>query len=133
MTDRRQFLQSLVLVAARPAPQGGARSPAREVHRQRLPSPFDGQDATLVEVTIPPGPGSPAHRHSGFVLGYVLEGELLFGTDGETPRVVKAGEAFYEPPGVVHSTSASAQPDRPVKLLAMIIGEQGKPVTTYDR
>jgi quercetin dioxygenase-like cupin family protein len=43
--------------------------------------------------------------------------------------VVKAGEAFYEPPGAVHSTSASASPDRPVKLLAIIVAEPGKPLT----
>jgi quercetin dioxygenase-like cupin family protein len=69
------------------------------------------------------------HRHAGFVLGYVIEGEFLFGTDGGKPRVVKAGEAFYEPPGAVHSTSASASPDRPVKLLAIIVAEPGKPLT----
>ena len=128
MTDRREFLQSLIAVAAAPPSQQAVRA-AREVQRQPLPAPFEGMEATYVEVTIPPGPGSPAHRHSGFVLGYVLEGEFLFATDGGTPRVVKAGESFYEPPGAVHSTSASALPDRPVKLLAIIVAERGSPTT----
>ena len=59
----------------------------------------------------------------------MLEGEFLFGTDGGKPRVVKAGEAFYEPPGAAHSTSASASPDRPVKLLAIIVAKPGEPLT----
>jgi quercetin dioxygenase-like cupin family protein len=127
MTDRREFFHALLAAAAVPPFQ--AASAVRQVHQQPLPAPFEGLVAHYVEVTIPPGPGSPVHRHAGFVLGYVIEGEFLFGTDGGKPRVVKAGEAFYEPPGAVHSTSASASPDRPVKLLAIIVAEPGKPLT----
>uniref|UniRef100_UPI0035B0CCCC cupin domain-containing protein n=1 Tax=Streptomyces olivochromogenes TaxID=1963 RepID=UPI0035B0CCCC len=52
-------------------------------------------------VEFPPGdpgdPGTPPHRHSGPAFGYVLEGEMLFGLEGEPERVIKAGEAFWEP------------------------------------
>jgi quercetin dioxygenase-like cupin family protein len=120
MNDRREFLQSLIAAAAAPPGQQAVRT-AREIQRQPLPAPFEGMEATYVGVTIPPGPGSPAHRHSGFMLGYVLEGEFLFATDGGTPRVVKAGESFYEPTGAVRSTSASALSDRPVTPLAVAI------------
>lgn len=144
MSDRRDFLQLLlagalttdasrVLAQQTPSDAAAAKPGARIVHRQPLPSPFDGLDAAFVEVTIPPGVDAPPHRHSGFVLGYVMEGEFRFGTDGETPRIVRAGETFYEPPGAVHSTGASARPDRPVKLLAIVIGKQGAVVTTYGQ
>jgi len=64
----------------------------------------DGAHAMTVVVEFPPGdPGTPPHRHSGPAFGYVLEGEMLFELEGEAPRVIKAGETFWEPGGdVIH-------------------------------
>jgi quercetin dioxygenase-like cupin family protein len=148
MSERREFLQTLLAAAlssgavqaagatqaaqsAQPAtPAAGGGRSSRMITRQLLPEPFNGLDATFVEVTIPPGSESRPHRHSGFVLGYVIEGEFRFGTNGETPRVIRAGEMFYEPPGATHSMSASASADKPVKILAIVIGPQGAEITT---
>jgi len=131
-------MELLLAAAAAPAAvataaaQAQVPSTSRIVHRQPLQGRFDGMDAAFVEVTIPAGQGSPLHRHSGFVLGYVLEGEFRFGINGQTPRVLKAGEVFYEPAGAVHSSSASASPDRPARILAIIVGPAGEQVTTYE-
>ena len=38
---------------------------------------------------------SQAHRHSGFVLGYVLEGEIRFGVDGGEQTIYRANPVFY--------------------------------------
>jgi quercetin dioxygenase-like cupin family protein len=156
MSERREFLQTLLAAAltsgaasavsaasagsdtsAASQAAGAAQTPAtrsaRTIVRQPLPAPFEGLDATFAEVTIPPGVESRPHKHSGFVLGYVIEGEFSFATNGEPPRVVRAGESFYEPPGATHSTSASARSDKPVKLLAIVIGPKGAEVTTYER
>ncbi|MGD0246648.1 MAG: cupin domain-containing protein [Streptosporangiaceae bacterium] len=49
-------------------------------------------------IELPPGsPGTPPHRHSGPVFGYLLEGEMIFELEGEPERVIRAGEAFWEP------------------------------------
>jgi len=49
-----------------------------------IPSPAEVMTAT---VELPPGdPGTPPHRHSGPVFGYMLEGEMTFELEGE-PRV----------------------------------------------
>lgn len=140
--DRRAFLNLLTMAAslgivasesvhAQQAPAGA--QPARTgtaSRRQPLPPPFTGLDAAFAQLTIRPGsPSAPPHTHSGFVLGYVIEGDYLFGINNETPRVVHAGEIFYEPPGATHTTHAGATPDQTVKLLAIIIGPQGA-VTT---
>ena len=91
--------------------------------RQPLPSPFTEMDATFTQLTIQPGAAlSRPHTHPGFVLGYVIEGDYLFAINNETPRVVHAGEIFYEPPGATHTTHASASPGQTVKLLAIVIG-----------
>jgi quercetin dioxygenase-like cupin family protein len=142
MNERRTFLQTLLATAltstvasetgaaqqAAGAPQTGPGS--RPLQRQPLPAPFTGLDAAFTEITIQPGAQSRPHKHSGFVLGYVIEGDFLFATNGEAPRVVHAGEIFYEPPGATHSTAASAKADKPVRLLAIVIGPEGAAITT---
>lgn len=55
----------------------------------------DARTNELIE--LPPGdPGTPPHRHSGPVFGYMLEDEMEFELEGEPERVIRAGEAFWE-------------------------------------
>ncbi|MDQ2844556.1 MAG: hypothetical protein M3Y72_26615 [Acidobacteriota bacterium] len=56
--------------------QAPARAGAKELARHALSGPQDGMEAILAEVIARPGAPSTAHRHPGFVLGYVLEGEM---------------------------------------------------------
>ena len=49
----------------------------------------------------PPGGRSAEHRHPGFIVGYVVEGQIRFAINNEAPRVLRAGEMFYEPAGSV--------------------------------
>ena len=144
--DRRDFLSALVAAAlmasvasetanAQQTSNGGqSAGNARGALRQQLPAPFTGMDAAFAPLTIRPGaPPSRPHTHSGFVLGYVIEGDYLFAINNETPRVLHAGEIFYEPPGATHTTHASAKPDETVKLLAIVIGPQGAATTAPAR
>jgi quercetin dioxygenase-like cupin family protein len=58
----------------------------------------------------------------------VLEGTLQLEVAGQPPRTLKAGEAFFIPPGVVHdgrNTGAG-----PAKVLATYVVEKGKPVAS---
>ena len=60
-----------------------------------IPAPAE---VMVVTIDLPPGsPGTPPHRHSGPVFGYMLEGEMIFELEGEPERVIRAGEAFWEP------------------------------------
>ncbi len=85
-------------------------------------------EAILVEVTAVPGAPSTVHRHPGFVLGYVLDGELEFAINHESPEVVKTGGTFFEPHGALHTIGASAKPNAPVRFLAFIVAPKGSPV-----
>src|SRR5579871_813400 len=135
-SPRRDFLNALVAaaLAASVASKTADAQHAPSANRQPLPAPFTGMDAAFASLTIRPGaPASRPHTHSGFVLGYVIEGDYLFAINNETPRVVHAGEIFYEPPGATHTTHASAKPDETVKLLAIIVGPQDAPTTSPVR
>lgn len=75
--------------------------------------PADAHAMTVV-VDYPPGsPGAPPHRHPGGpAFGYMLEGEMLFELEGQPPRVIRAGEAFWEPGGdVIHYSDANNRDD----------------------
>jgi quercetin dioxygenase-like cupin family protein len=119
MIHRRSILFGAAS-AALPALAAGANQ-ASTIHRQPLPPPFAGWQAEFVSVTMAPGPGYQPHHHPGFVLGYVVDGQFRFAIEGEGERVLKAGEAFYEPPGAHHTVSASASTTHSARILAIII------------
>ena len=75
-----------------------------------------------------PGGAAGKHTHPGEELGYVVEGTLELLIEGQPPRVVKAGEAFFVPAGVVHDGRNVGS--GPAKVLATYVVEKGKPVAT---
>ena len=96
------------------------------------PDVAPGSHAMTIVVEFPPGdPGTPPHRHSGPAFGYVLEGEMLFELEGEPPRVVKAGETFWEPGGdVIHYSDGNARDDVKVRFLVTMLCTPGQPMLT---
>jgi quercetin dioxygenase-like cupin family protein len=83
-----------------------------------------GAHAMTVIIEWGPGdPGAPPHRHPGGpCFGYVLEGEMLFELEGEAPRVITAGEAFWEPGGdLIHYSDANNRDDAPLRFLVTML------------
>jgi quercetin dioxygenase-like cupin family protein len=85
---------------------------------------------TAVEVSYGPGESSPAHRHPGITIAYVLEGEIRSKVGDEPEQTYTAGQMFIETPGQLHAVSRNASTTRPAKLLAVLLAEKGKPRTT---
>lgn len=134
--DRREFLIAGMMAFAAPALGAGqtAASGSRAVAEKDAPKVnLDGWHMTATEITIPPGaPPGRKHRHPGFVMGYVLEGEYSFAVNDQPAKVVKAGEMFFESfdaPGEVHSTSGNASATERVRFLAIVFTKKGDPVT----
>jgi quercetin dioxygenase-like cupin family protein len=102
---------------------------------QEVQPPFIPPDAHAMTVTIayPPGSaGAPPHRHPGGpAFGYVVEGEILFELEGEPPRVVSAGEAFWEPGGdVIHYSDANYRDDVACRFVVTMLCVPGQPMLT---
>ena len=54
---------------------------------------------------------------------------MLFELEGEAPRVIKAGEAFWEPGGdVIHYSDANNRSDIPLRFLVTMICVPGVPM-----
>jgi quercetin dioxygenase-like cupin family protein len=138
MQDRRTFLSiaaasllPITLDAQTPQSPTSPRPPA-ELARHPLTGPFDGYDAVLVELNIPPGQRSsgPGHRHPGPVLGYVVEGQMRFGINHEPEKVLPVGGTFFEPFGAVHTTMGSARTDGPTRVVVFMLVPKGAPLTS---
>ncbi|MFB6722942.1 cupin domain-containing protein [Kribbella sp. NPDC056345] len=91
-----------------------------------------GAEARSVRVTLGPGdPGAPPHRHPGPLFGYVTEGEILFELEGQAPRVLKAGDALFEPGGdAIHIEGSNNLADRQSQIVVTMFALPGTPVLT---
>jgi len=106
--------------------------PASVPPKQLLTQPLADLPGREVRVTLldrAPGASSPPHRHPGHhTFGYVIEGTYEFALNGEPPRLLKAGDVFYEPPGALHSMSRNPS-DKPTKILVFMVADQKNPST----
>ena len=126
---RRELLEAAAAAGllGRQNATGAAERPGPLLEQDLPDVDLGGWSVTAVEVRYAPGQTSSAHRHPGFVLGYVLEGRIRFQIDGGPLQVLGVGEMFYEPPGSVHRVSANASDTEPARMLAMVFAEKGVP------
>jgi quercetin dioxygenase-like cupin family protein len=90
-----------------------AREPGKEVNAQLY--------------TFPPGAVLPWHIHpDAHEIAYVVEGDFTFQLEGEPVKALKAGEAFYLRPNVVHRGMNKS--DTSVKLFVVRIKPKDKPL-----
>ncbi len=136
MNDRRDFLAaSLMGLAASfiATHEAGAAPSSKMLVQKATPAVnLDGWQISASEVTYPPGEASGQHRHPGFVIGYVLEGQYKFAVNSEAPKVLAAGEMFFESfdaPGQVHAVSGNASTTQTTKILAIVFHKKGDPIT----
>ena len=56
---------------------------------------------------------------------------MLFELEGEPARVVRAGEAFWEPGGdVIHYQNGNNRDDIPLRFTVTTLGQPGQPMLT---
>ena len=84
---------------------------------------LDGKKAkaTMVEVTLAPGQVEAAHRHPGPAFGYVLEGEYEWAVDDNKPKILKAGDTFYEPTGCLHGVGRNPSKTTKARFIAVVL------------
>ena len=85
---------------------------------------------TVVEVSYAPGESSGAHRHPGITIAYVLEGEVRSKVGNDLEKLYTTGQMFLGTPNQVHAVSRNASTTKPARLLAMMLAEKGKQLTT---
>jgi quercetin dioxygenase-like cupin family protein len=97
--------------------------------------PYTNPDLRLTvrELTVPPGARGSSHRHPGIVVVYVLAGSVEVTLENAPPRLYRAGEAFSELPGQLHVATRNPSASEPARLLSVIAGRRGEPLTRPER
>jgi quercetin dioxygenase-like cupin family protein len=104
-----------------------APAPANNVV-QYFTTPLENDGARFVRlqnVNIPPGGGTPFHRHPGDQWAAVQEGEITFTAKGQPPRVLKVGDSVYIPRGTIHRNQNLT--DKPARSIELVILDKDKP------
>ena len=114
-------------VALAHGPGDAGQEEVTQLQNIRLPD-APGRDGVMVTVSYKPGQVSIPHVHSGSVFAYVLEGEVTSQLQGEAPVTYKAGQSWYEKPGIPHLASRNASQDKPARLLVWLLLEEGRDV-----
>ena len=94
---------------------------------ERFDVPESNYETVMLFAEVPPHVNSGLHTHPGFDVAYLLEGELTVITLGKPDQVIKPGESWHVPPGVVHELKAG---NETAKVIAAYIVEKGKPMAT---
>jgi quercetin dioxygenase-like cupin family protein len=136
MITRRALMGSAsgLLLLLRDLHAQGTPGGRKVVFQHDLPDvTLSGWSVTAVEVLYAPGESSPSHRHPGITIAYVLEGEIRSKVGDEPEKTYTAGQMFLETPGQLHAVSANASATQPARLLAVLMAEKGKPLTTPEK
>ena len=87
----------------------------------------DTPRVTAVLVEIPPGAETGWHQHPYPCYAYILSGELTVEVKGDSPKKLRAGDAFFEVVDTIHNGTNHGT--EAVRLVMFVTGEEGKPFT----
>jgi quercetin dioxygenase-like cupin family protein len=133
ITRRDAIAAGFALMCELAASESDAQAPRAgggPVFKHGLPNlTMDDWEVTVSYVDYPPGRVGQVHHHAGFVLAYVLEGNVITKISGQEETTYATGQMFYEPPGSTHEVSRNASETQPARLLAMIFAKKGAQLT----
>jgi quercetin dioxygenase-like cupin family protein len=103
----------------------------QQPYRKDLLNTIVSQKVSIVEikeVTIAEGQAVPKHLHPCPVVGYVVSGTVFFQVEGKESRVLKGGDAFYEPKNksILHFENSSK--DKPLIFVAFYLKENNEEI-----
>ncbi|MBS9403518.1 cupin domain-containing protein [Halomonas sp. TRM85114] len=88
---------------------------------------MEGMEAKIMLFEVDSDWVTERHTHPGQLFVYVLEGSVEVAVEGDEPKLVSAGEAFYERPDtpMVGRTASSEG----AKFIVFNVGRTGEPIT----
>lgn len=84
------------------------------------------QAVRVLTASFKPGDKTVFHTHRSPVTVYILEGAFTLELEGRKPVVVKAGEAFVEPPNV-KMTGYNRSTREPLRLVIFYVSDPDTP------
>ena len=120
-------LLTLIITGIASAQQSGI----KRTDLQRYDLSVPGYETVQARIDFEAHTAFGKHSHPGEEVIYVLEGELVYEVDGQSPITLKAGEVLFIPAGVVHSARNNSHAK--ASELATYIVEKGKPVLVMKK
>ena len=118
------------------APSRAQTAPAPTQRTEVMTQPLadvPGREVRITLLDVMPGPASPPHRHPNHhVFGYIIDGTYEWKIGDGPVKTFKPGEAFYEPPGVLHAVSRNASADARAKLVVFMVADAKQPSTVVE-
>ncbi|MBS0294156.1 MAG: cupin domain-containing protein [Proteobacteria bacterium] len=84
------------------------------------------QELRVMTASFQPGDRTVFHSHRFPVTVYILEGEFTLELDGRAPVVLRAGQAYVEPPQV-RMTGYNRSTTVPLRLVIFYVSDPGTP------
>jgi quercetin dioxygenase-like cupin family protein len=123
---------AMTFVAPSRAQTAAAPTQRTEVMTQPL-ADIPGREVRITLLDLMPGHASPPHRHPNHhVFGYIVDGSYEWKIGDGLAKTFKPGEAFYEPPGVLHAVSRNASNDARAKLVVFMVADAQQPTTVVE-
>jgi len=123
---------AMTFVAPSRAQTAAAPTQRTEVMTQPL-ADIPGREVRITLLDLMPGHASPPHRHPNHhVFGYIVDGSYEWKIGDAPAKTFKPGEAFYEPPGVLHAVSRNASNDARAKLVVFMVADSTQPTTVVE-
>lgn len=118
------------------APSRAQTAPAPTQRTEVMTQPLvdvPGREVRITLLDLMPGHASPPHRHPNHhVFGFIVDGTYEWKIADEPVKTFKPGQAFYEPPGVLHAVSRNASADARAKLVVFMVADAKQPSTVVE-
>ncbi|TAI65352.1 cupin domain-containing protein [Bradyrhizobium sp. Leo170] len=92
---------------------------------------MEGKEMNIWTAALTPGAQTGKHHHPTPRFVVVLEGSVVVEMEGKPPQIFKAGQAFQEPPDVVHNFR-NASTTEPAKAIGIQYAGKGQPLQVDD-
>ena len=102
-------------------------APVRTIVQSFLASGAPAEQVSVATAAFAPGAKLAFHTHPGEETGVVISGLLMIEMDGKPPLMLKPGDSYVIPRGVVHQVSA---PQGETHVVATFIVDKDKPLAT---
>jgi quercetin dioxygenase-like cupin family protein len=108
------LLAATIMGSSVMAQEATSRSPQQIIRKDVLTALIGDRSVGRVEIKqidFAPGQKTGLHRHPCPVVGYIAQGTILFQVEGQPPKSLSAGDAWFEPASgkILHFDNASSQ------------------------
>lgn len=139
MTGYRKYFRAAAftsLLTLATALAGTANAGAPDKSLKLLTAKFEPRNVVQIEIGdfhFVPGQVAPIHTHKAPTAGYVVKGTIIYQVEGEKVKILREGDAYYEPvgPRILRFDNASATQE--AIFVDLNLEQKGEPFIVFKK